>query len=387
MRLQEIETRMKAIRAELEADGADIDALEKEVADLTEERKGLLEKVEKRNKILGDIAAGEGKVVPMIPKEDKEERTVEKTREELLASPEYRNGFLKKLQGKELTDVEKRVFNLVPGTGAAAVPQETANMIFDQMIKIAPMLNHIQLLRVAGNLRFAVQGVRNPAAAHVENAPIVPAADILVPVTLTGFEFVKVIRISATIRTMAIPMFESWLVKILAEDIGLAIDNQIINGGTVTGSIAGAQVWVDNVNQITYVPGQGGGLAYNDITNLIALLPSAFDANAKFVMRKSTFYRQVLGMTDAQGNPIAVPDIANPGKYTILGYPVLIDDNVLDNEAYLGDFRQVVGNLSSEVAVDRSVESGFLNNSVDFRGTCIFDCAVAQPNSIVKLNV
>ena len=383
-RLQEIETRMKAIKAELEADGADIDALEQEVKGLTEERAALQAKVEKRNKILGDITKGEGKVLDIIPKVDDKPKE-ERTREDVLASPEYRSAFFKSLQGKPLTDVEKREFTLVPNTAGAVVPTETANMIFDTMTKIAPMLSEIQLLRVAGNLRFAVQGVRNAAAAHAEGAPVVPALDTMVTVTLSGFEFMKVIRISQTIQTMAISAFESWIVKMIGEDIAVQIDSEIINGGTVTGNIAAAQVWVNGVNQITYVP--ANGLAYSDITGLIALLPSSFDGNAKFVMRKSTFYGQVLAMTDANGNPLAVPDIASKGKYTILGYPVLIDDNVVVNEAYLGDYKQVVGNLAADIQVARSTESGFLNNSIDFRGTAIFDCDIAQPTAIVKLNV
>lgn len=300
-------------------------------------------------------------------------------------SPEYRSAFLKTLQGKELTEDEKRSFTLVPNTGGAAVPTETANMIFDQMTKIAPMLREIQLLRVAGNLRFAVQGVRNPATIHAEGAAVAPAEDTMVTVTLSGFEFIKVIRISQTIQTMAINAFETWIVKIIGEDIAVLIDNQIINGGTVTGNIATAQVWVDGVNQVTYVPGTG--LTYKDITTLISLLPSAFDRNAKFVMRKSTFYGQVLGMVDSTGKPIVVQDVANSGVYSILGYPVLIDDNVAANEAYLGNFKQVVGNLAADITISRSAESGFLNNTVDFRGTAIFDCDIAQPAAIVKLNV
>ena len=381
-RLQEIEARMNAIKADLEADGADIDALEAEVKALAEERKGLLAKLEKRNKVLADITSGAGRVVDIIPKP--EERKAERTREEILASPEYRSAFFKTLQGKPLTDVEQREFTLVPNTAGATVPTATADMIFDNMTKIAPMLSEIQLLRVAGNLRFAVQGVRNAAAAHVEGVAVVPALDTMVTVTLSGFEFIKVIRISQTIQTMAINAFESWIVKMIGEDIAVQIDSEIINGGTVTGNIAAAQVWVNGVNQITYVP---GALAWNDITGLIALLPSAFDANAKFVMRKSTFYSQILGMLDANGNPIAVPDIVNKGKYNILGYPVLIDDNVLANEAYLGNYKQVVGNLAADIQIARSTESGFLSNSVDFRGTAIFDCDIAQPTAIVKMNV
>jgi len=309
--------------------------------------------------------------------------------EDVYASPEYRSAFLKSLQGKPLNEAEKREFVMTPpanaGSGAAVVPTSTANMIFDSMTKIAPMLNEIQLLRVAGNLRFAVQGVRNAAAVHVEGTPVVPAADTMVTVTLTGYEFMKVIRISATIQTMGIDAFESWIAKTLGEDIAVVIDNEIINGGSVTGNIAAAQVWANGVNQITYVP--ANGLAYSDITSLVALLPSVFDANAKFVMRKSTFYQQVLGMVDANGKPIAVQDIANAGKYSILGYPVLIDDQVVANEAYLGDYKQVVGNLSSDIQIARSTESGFLSNSVDFRGTAIFDCDLVNPTAVVKLNI
>ena len=199
-RLQEIETRLAAIKGELEQEDADIDKLEKEVIALKEERKGLQEQVEKRKQIIDEINAGAGTLVPNLtpPKEGRSEEP------KGVDSKEYRSAFFKTLQNKPLTDVEKRVYSLVPNTAGAVVPTETANMIFDNMTKIAPMLNEIQLLRVAGGLRFAVQGVRNAAAAHVENAPVVPAADTMVTVTLTGFEFIKVIRISQTIQTMAI---------------------------------------------------------------------------------------------------------------------------------------------------------------------------------------
>jgi phosphate transport system substrate-binding protein len=139
------------------------------------------------------------------------------------------------------------------GSGAAVVPQQTADMIFDNIIQVAPMLNEIMLLRIAGNLRFTVQGTRNAATVHVENAPMAAAADTLVRVSLTGYEFMKVISISATVKTMSIDVFESWIAKTLAEDIGLVIDNEIINGGSVTGNIAAAQAWANGVNQIIEV--------------------------------------------------------------------------------------------------------------------------------------
>ena len=382
-RLKEIEKRLAEIKAELEKDGADIDALEEETKNLIAERKELLDKIEKRNKIIKDIADGAGNPVPnFLPKP--EERKDEPKGPN---SPEYRSAFLKTLLGQPLTEAEKREFTLVPPTAAAVVPTQTYNKIFDQMTKIAPMLNNITLLRVPGNLTLAVQGVRNPAQPHQELAAVNPAADTLVSVSLTGYEFIKVLRISATIRAMAIDTFEDWLAKTLGEDLAVAIDGEIINGPTVSGNISQAQAWVPfgqpGGNYVQYV----GQISYNEICNCIGLLPSAFDANAKWLMNKATFYQQIMKITDANGNLIAIQSLADGGAWRIMGYPVLIDDNVDAGVVFFGDFTKVVGNLSQDIRVESSAESGFLNNAIDFRGTAIFDCNIAQPTAITKIDV
>lgn len=381
-RLKEIEKRLAEIKAELEKDGADIDALEEETKNLIAERKELLDKIEKRNKIIKEITDGAGNPIPgFIPKEDRKDEP------KGLSSPEYRTAFLKRLLGQPLTEAEKREFTLVPPTAAAAVPTQTYNKIFDQMTKIAPMLSNITLLRVPGNLRLAVQGVRNPAQAHQELDPVNPAADTLVSVNLTGYEFIKVLRISATIRAMAIDAFEDWLAKTLGEDLAVAIDGEIINGPTVSGNISQAQVWVpfdqSGGNYVQYT----GNISYQDITNCIGLLPSAFDANAKWLMNKATFYQQIMQITDANGNLIAIQSLADGGAWRIMGYPVLIDDNVAPGVVFFGDYTKVVGNLSQDIRVESSAESGFLNNAIDFRGTAIFDCNIAQPTAITKIDV
>ena len=381
-RLKEIEARLAQIKVELENEGADIDALEQEVKTLTEERKQLLEKIEKRNKIIKDIADGAGTPVPnYLPTEERKDEPKGPD------SPVYRTAFLKRLLGQPLTEAEKRAFTLVPptATAAAAVPTQTYNKIFDQMTKIAPMLSNITLLRVPGNLRLAVQGVRNPAQAHQELAAVNPAADTLVSVSLTGYEFIKVLRISATIRAMAIDAFEDWLARTLGEDLAVAIDNEIINGPTVSGNIANAQVWNAGVNYVQYQ--NQNNISYEDICNCIAMLPSAFDANAKWLMNKATFYQQIMQIEDGNGNLIAIQSLADGGAWRIMGYPVLIDDNVAQGVVFFGDFTKVVGNLSQDIRVESSAESGFLNNAIDFRGTAIFDCNIAQPTAITKIGV
>jgi HK97 family phage major capsid protein len=357
----------------------DIEAAEVEKKSLLE-RKTELEDLETRKKTALEIT--QNKVQPIV-KEFKEERNMDRVITPEM--PEYRELFYKRLMNKPMNDIEKRDYEVyVGGAGIAAVPTQTADMIFDNMTKIAPLLAEIQLFRIPGQLRFAVQNARVAAAVHVENAPTASAADTLQAITLAGTEFLKLLQISASMSAMSISAFESWLVKILAEDLAVFIDGEIINGPDVTGDISDGP-WVEGVNQITYVP--VNGLAHSNVMSLIALLPAQYDANAKFLMNKATFWTQFAAMEDANGNPIINPDLAAPGKYMVRGYPVLIDDNVLANEAYLGDFKQVVGNFSSEVKIEASKEAGFTSASTWYRGLAIFDCDVAQPGAIVKLNV
>ena len=71
--------------------------------------------------------------------------------------------------------------------------------------------------------------------------------------------------------------------------------------------------------------------------------------------------------------------ILNPEYNRLLGYPILFDDNVAAGDIFFGNFREVmVANMSEDIAVERSSESGFLANAYDFRGSCIFDCTVTH---------
>lgn len=384
MRLQEIEKRLAEIKVELEKDGADIDALEREAQDLINERKAILEKIEKRNKIISDITGGAGSVInDFLPKP--EERKKEFSKDTVLDTPEYRSAFLKKLLGKNLTEVEERAYTSASDSAGAVIPTQTANELFDKMTKIAPMLNEITLLRVAGNVKFAVQNARAAASSHTENADVTPASDSLAYVELAGYERIKVIRISKTVQTMSINAFEGWLTDMLAEDIAVALENDIING---TGSsapkgIEKANIWAAGTNAIEYT--NGGSPTYDNVMDMIALLPQRYHAGAKFLCNSKFLYGKLAKIKDDQKQPILVKDMVNGIQFRIMGFPVLLSDKVTDGVMYFGNYRKVVGNLAQDILVESSTQSGFLSNSVDFRGTVIFDCDIALADAFIKM--
>ena len=395
-RLKEIRDRLAAINArKLEIRGlltdaaqqVDLGMLQTELVGLDTEARNLTgeqETIEQRQQIAAGINAGTIAGSPIQnPAEQRQTAFESMSREERLATPEYRSGFFKSLLGKPLTETEKRAYD---SSTTAVIPTQTSDQLFQKMVKIAPLLNEITLLRVAGDVKFAVQGTRDYAAQHTENATITPAGDTMVYVSLGGYDFVKLIRISKTISTMSIPAFEGWLTDMLSQDIAVKIEDSIING-TGTSQPKGIEksnTWAAGTNAVQYT--HGGSPAYDDVVGLIALLPARYTGNAKFLCNNKFLYGQLAKIKDGNHRPILVQDFSNPIAQRILGFPILISDKVADGTMYFGDYKQMVGNLAQDVTVESNTSSGFTARAIDFLGSAIFDCGVALPDAFIKMS-
>lgn len=379
MRIKEIEARLAAIKQEIEQRGAEmtaaeIDALEQETSQLTEERAGLIAAAEKRSGILNTIAQGAGVVSRSFT-----QQTVTEENDDPVASPEYRSAWLKQLRRLPLSDAEKRAYSNVTGAGAEVIPTQTANEIISKIKTLAPMLNEVTLLHVKGAVKFAVEGTNNDAAIHAENAAITAAADTFTTVTLTGYEIIKLVQISDTVMTMSIAAFESWIVNMLAEAIARKIEDLLING-TGTNQPKGidkANTW-GATNSVSV--GASASLTAANVQALIGLLNAGYDRNAKFAMSKKTLFTDFMPLQDNSKNHIVT---VQGNAYFVYGYPVLLSDYVKDHEAFLGDFKKVCANLAENIGVKNAYDIN--TNSYKYSGIAIFDCQPAIGEAIVKL--
>lgn len=402
-RLNEINSRKTEIRGLL-ADPkqkADLDALETELKGLDGEQRNLTDEqseIVRRQAIAAGIKTGKVEGIE-IPKPGVEPRAASfegMTREDVLSTKEYRSAFFKTLLNKPMSDSEERAIGAVKvsdpekraydSSTTAVIPTQTSDILFQKMVKVAPLINEITLLRVAGNVKFAVQGQRDDAALHADNTSIAPAGDTLVYVELGGYDITKVIRISKTIQTMAISAFEGWLTDMLAADIAVKIEDFSING---TGSsqpngVEHSNTWTAGTNLIEFT--HGGSPTYDNVVDLVSLLPARYSSNAKFLCNNKFLYGQLAKIKDDNKRPILVQDFTNPLAQRILGYPILVSDKVADGTIYFGDYKQMVGNLAQDVTVEMSTASGFLNRSVDFLGSALYDCDVALKDAFVKMD-
>ena len=371
LNVEQLEARLAELTdetSEEKRDALDNDALEARISEM--------EAIKAELNARKEAAAEEARQAEEVAQQSGEPiiETEEKRME--INSVEYRDLWIRNLQGN-LTDEEKRAYT---SGNTNAVPTLVSDKFFEKMKKLAPMLSEITLLRVAGAIKFVAEGTRNTAdKKHTENSANDPAADTTVSVTLGGFEFLKIIQISRTAKLMSIDAFEGWLVNMLAGDIARAIDDYIINDAT--NGIA-AITWTDDTNQIVEAtPG------YGDICDLIALLPAAYDAEAKFLVNKKTLYTKIAQILDSAGNPIFVPDTVSGIGGRLMGYPVVVDDYVVSSNGslYLGRWTDVVGNLSEDIHVDADESAGFTANSIMYRGVAVFDSKPAKTDSIVRL--
>lgn len=373
-RLKEIEARKAEIRTLLEDTEKDVDLtkINEELDSLNKEQAS----IEERAAIARSLETG-------AETPDKEEdaptaETKEENKEERnMNNKEYRNAYLKSLRGIELTEAEKRAFT-VSGAGAV-IPTETADEVIKKIKDQAPLLNEITLLNVKGSVKFAVEGVKTTAANHTENATINADNDTLVTVTLNGYEITKKVQVSDSVATMSNDAFEDWLTSMIAEMLADKISTLIISGtGTneATG-IDSANTW-GATNSVTVA--RTASLTEANVQSLMALLKAGYSKNAKFLMSNETLFNDFMPLQNLAKNSIVTE--AN-GTYYVYGKEVMLSDDVAAHEAYLGNFKKYVGNLSEDI----TVVSGFDidTNSYKYLGKAIFDGKAAIGEAFVKL--
>lgn len=382
MTLEEVKDEIKKILEKLESSEDlsedEIQELEEQAEELEEKKNSLIAKAEKRKTLLEKVKRGAGTTIETIPEEKKED---EKNMEErdILSSKEYRSAFLKTLQKKKLTDVEERAMTSAASSVGTAIPTDLQNKILEKLEQEANLLKEIELLHVKGNITFAVEADATDANIHAEGATITEDGDVLIPVSLSTYEITKYITISRTVSNMTIDAFEKWLINMISKRVARKIVKLIING---TGSnqplgVNNANTW-GATNSVTVA--KTASLTKENILKLMSLLPGAYDANSKWLMSKKTLLGDFRPLQDKASDDFFVKE---NGKYYVEGVEVMLDDEMTEHEAILGDFKMYVGNLADEVTVD--TDKKLSNNTFEYLGCANFDGKPAIGEAFVKL--
>lgn len=381
-RLNEIRSRKSEIRGLLQGDSKDIklDDLETELRTLDDEQKD----IERRMSIAQGINDGNIDANPIpVPSAPQKRSFDSMTQEDLLKTSEYRSAYLKRLQGKDLTEGEQRALTTASNSAGAAVPTTTLNMIIDKLRQTSALFDKINVSYMPGNLSLVIANAKNAASWKPEGTDGTANDDNVVTLNLGGYELIKLVEISAAADAMSIDAFETYIAGEIGRQLSIAIENAIVNGsgsGQPTGILKGV-AW-DETNSTTFAT----AIDYDNLMDALALLPTMYHNNAAFVMNRKMVFGGVRKIKDAQKNPIFAYNPQDKAAMTILGYPIILDDYVPDDTVILGDMGYYYMNFSKtpEISSDRS--AGFKSGKIVYRGLAVADGKPALDEAFVKIS-
>lgn len=248
MTIEQIEERKSAIVASLDAEDADLNALEEEMRSLNAEMETRKAEETKKAEIRASVASGTGEVIKKVEKE--EVREMIKTNEEIRASKDYVDAYARYLISENDTEVRALLTENV--SGSVPVPS-----IVDDIIRTAwennEILSRVKKTYIRGNLRVAFELSATGAFEHVEGTSAPTEEQLALGiVTMIPKNIKKWIRVSDE----AVAMGGETLIRYIYEELTYQIIKKLT--AQVIGDIAGARTVADadeaSVAKITEAP-------------------------------------------------------------------------------------------------------------------------------------
>lgn len=365
MSIEQIEERKNAIVAELDNEGADLDALEEEMRSLNAELEERKTNEEKKAEIRGAVASGE--VGEVVKKFEEEKKIMERNFD--VDSAEYRTAWIKNLMGKEL-DVEERAAI----TGTDAIPTETLNKIVN-VLKENALLGKIDLMQIPGYVKIPIYSTNGEATWTSSSSD---SADAIGNITLQPKQLIKTIEVPATVDKMSISAFEQYITEALANKIESALQKAVIAGTGTTEPIGIITAATSKTGTFTKA-----AVTKSDLLTIMGDLDSAYQNGACWIMPSKVFFAEVMAIADHND----FTNVNDGFTYKLFGKDVVMDDNaqVSSKDAILyGQPKAYHMNLGEGVNVAKDLSVGFRSNSAVYRGVCLADGALDNSAAFVK---
>ena len=288
MTIEQIEERKSAIVAEIDGEGADLNALEEEIRSLNAEIEERKATEAKKAEIRSAVAAGEiGEVIKKVEEEKRDMRT----NEEVRASKEYVDAFARYLVSENDTEVRSLLTENVAG-GSVPVPA-----LVDEIIRTAwdnnEILSRVRKTNIRGNLKVAFERVATAAGVHTEGADA-PSEETLKLgiVTMVPANIKKWIRISDE----AIAMGGEALVRYVYDEVTYQIIkklsdlvvNDIKTASTSATSVAACAAAITAAPGVTTIASAYANLS-DEATDPVVIMNKLTYANFKAAQAAANF--------------------------------------------------------------------------------------------------
>lgn len=221
MTADELLERKAAIATEVEADGADLDALESEVRAINEELEARKAAEAKRAEIRSAVASGKGTVIAKIEEDTTMENTEARKAEMIDALAEY-------IKGRATNEQRAMLLSTNATGGTVKVSDIVDDYIWTDWDK-SQILSRVRKVYVQGNYSVGYEASATGAVKHTEGA----AAPTEETLTLAYIQFIaqyfkKWIRVSDTVLALKGQAFMSYLMDEFGHQLAIALENEVV---------------------------------------------------------------------------------------------------------------------------------------------------------------
>lgn len=388
MEIADMEKRAREIDTIINTDeNADIEALNIELKGIKEARENL--------ELRGNMSQNLNIITGMST-----QKQAEKTfGDDVLDTPEYRSAFFKNLLGHPMNSSEKAAFEAAgmafekradaftaSSDAIAVLPTQTLNEVISKARTIGGLLAECRAFALPTKISIPIGTPSNKAEWHVEGKEVAAEKAVPASVMFDGYEIIKIFSMSAKAKKMSIAAFEAYLVQELTDCVMECIEDALINGtgeGQGTGLLTGIE-WKDGMNSLTIASNKS--IEYKDVVKCVAMLKRGYSAGAKWAMNNATLYNDFYGMTDGNNRPIFIADPKSESIGKILGFEVVIDDNIPEDTVFFGNYSKYLGyNMPEGIAIETSRESSFKKGLIDYRALAIADCKPIIKEAFIRI--
>ena len=270
--LAEIETRKAAILQEMEQEGADLDALKKEMDELRENAQQIREAAAKAEETRKAIASGAAGIV--IGEAHKAE-TQAKTVDEIRGSQEYMDAFARYLVSEDERECRALLTDNAAANGQLPVPT-----LVDTIIRTAwendQILSRVRKTAFKGNLKVPFERAADPAYEHGEGTTAITEEDLTLGVVeLKPVMIKKFIRLSDEIVAIGGEPLVDYVYRELAHQIIKLLSSKVIadiaGAGTSHTSSAIGIPKIAGAPSLTIVPEAEANLT-DEATNVVVII-------------------------------------------------------------------------------------------------------------------
>lgn len=351
------------------------DEIEKEIQDIdrtiaTEERARKLEVVEDKN------TTGAG--------QNTELRAEETAKAEERAFANYIRGIVEDRAG-ETADSSTTAMKVTDN--GAVIPQSIANKIIEKVVDISPIFRDSEHYNVAGMLSIPYYDDSTGDITMEycdEFTDGKSSSGQFKSISLNGFLARAITEVSKSLINNSQFNITNYVVNKMAQNIARFIEKELLFG---------TKDKVSGLSGVTQVVNAASAAAVtaDEIIDLQEAVPDAYQANAYFIMNKSTrtFLRK---LKDGDGNYLLNKDATSRWGYTLFGKDVYCSDNMPGMAAgktaiYYGDYKGLAVKVSENINIEILRETGARRHIIEVLGFVEFDAKVQNAQMIAALKM